>query len=408
MKREGLWMRLLVFAGLSLLALVFAAGFASFTPRDDGGALSTEPSGRRAAWQLLQDSGHRVLSWQQAPGDLVAMDALLLIGEDVAEADSAAGERSVLDPRSGTHYLDFMLSGGRAIADVRASKWLENEVGLEISDERFDEPSEFEQLRNPAGERFAVNLESNLRLPRRVNGVAGTNLLEGTQERPFAALYPVGDGALLLVGDTDIWRNEHIAEQDHAYLLLALVGMIGGERTVLFDEFARGFHSPPGFISMTFRGRVAPFGWTLLLWVSLCIAASIWIWRFPRDPRAKDEVHPFLRVQSGARLLERARRPVDIAERLRALVLTRIGRRLHRQPATEDGAERVLALALDRAPDATTNEGWREVLDGELPVRRKQLDTWAAQLLEIERAVEASLRRETHGGAGRSPRKQHG
>jgi len=408
MNRGGLWQRLLVFAGLSLMTLAFAAAIAGYTPQDEGGALSTEPVGRRAAWQLLQDNGHRVLSWQQAPGDLRELDALLIVGEDVSFSKSAAGDRSVLDPRNGAHYLNFMDAGGRAIVDVRAAKWLENEVGLDLGDDRFDAPSEFEPLRSPAGKAFEVNLESTLGLPRTVDGESGTFLLEGTEGRPFAALYPVGEGALLLIGDTDLWRNQAIAEKDHAYLLLALVGMLGGDRTVMFDEFARGVHAPPGFISMTFRGRVAPFGWTLLLWIALAITASVWVWRFPRDPRAKDEVHPFLRVQSGALLLERARRPVDVAARLRALVLTRLGRRLHRQTATEGESERLLALAVDRAPDAEVGERWREVLSGALPVNRKQLDTWAAQLLEIERAVEASLRRETHGGAGRSPRKQHG
>lgn len=408
MKRSGVWQRLVVFAGLCLLTLALAAGLAGYTPKDAGGALSSEPLGRRAAWQLLQNTGHRVLSWQQAPGNLAEVDALLLVGEDIAEVEAAAGERSELDPRSGAHYLRFMEYGGRAIVDVRAAQWLRDQVGLDVDSSRFEAPSAFAPLTSPAGEEFRVDLESSLGLPRTVEGEAGTVLLAGVEGRPFAMLYPVGDGALLLVGDTDLWRNAEIGKQDHAYLLLALVGMLGGERTVLFDEFARGVHSPPGFLSMTFGGRVAPFGWTLLLWVALCVTASIWTWRFPRDPRTRDEVHPFLRVQAGARLLDRARRPVDVAARLRAGVLTRLARRLHRSGDGAEVSERLLALSVDRAPDSATSEGWREALSGKLPTRRSELNTWAAELLEIERAVEASLRRETHGGAGRSPRKRHG
>ena len=408
MKRSGVWQRLLVFAGLCLLTLVLAAGLAGYSPKDEGGALSSESLGRRAAWQLLQNAGHRVLSWQQAPGNLAEVDALLLVGEDVAEVEAATGERSELDPRSGAHYLRFMEYGGRAIVDVRAAKWLQDEVGLELGSERFDAPSAFAPLTSPAGEEFQVDLESSLGLPRTVEGERGTVLLAGAEGMPFAALYPVGDGALLLVGDTDLWRNDAIAKQDHAYLLLALVGMLGGERTVLFDEFARGVHSPPGFLSMTFRGRVAPFGWTLLLWIALSVTASIWSWPFPRDPRARDEVHPFLRVQAGARLLDRARRPVDVASRLRTLVLTRLARRLHHSVEGAEVSERLLALSVDRAPDAATAERWRVALSGELPKHRKALNTWAAELLEIERMVEASLRRETHGGAGAGPRKRHG
>ncbi|MCA8980243.1 MAG: hypothetical protein H6831_04225 [Planctomycetes bacterium] len=403
MRRSGLWQRLVVFAGLCLFALVVAASIAGYTPKDDGGALSSEDEGRRAAWQLLQDAGHRVLSWQQAPGSLAQVDALLLVGEDVVESEAATGERSERDPRSGAHYLHFMESGGRAIVDVRAADWLRDEVGLDVDEDRFDAPTPFASLESRAGEPFDANLESCLGLPRTVDGDPGTVVLAGAEGEPFATLYPVGDGALLLVGDTDLWRNSAIGQRDHAYLLLALVGMVGGDRTVLFDEFARGVHSPPGFLSITFRGRVAPLGWTLLLWITLSVTASIWAWRFPRDPRTRDEVHPFLRVQSGARLLDRARRPVDVAERLRAGVLKRLARRLHREEV--DGrSERLLALSVDRAPDAGSSARWNEVLSGKLPTRRKELNDWAAELLEIERAVEASLRRETHAGAGRNPR----
>src|SRR5690606_34476759 len=98
-----------------------------------------------------------------------------------------------------------------------------------------DPPSAFEALRSPAGETFRTDLESCLGLPRYVDGEPGIALLEDSANRPFAALYPVGSGALLLVGDTDLWRNKSIASSDHAYLLLALVGMLGGDRTVLFD-----------------------------------------------------------------------------------------------------------------------------------------------------------------------------
>lgn len=408
MNRSRVWPRLVLFAGLSALALAFAAALAGFEPADEGGVLSSKATGRRAAYQLLQDNGHRVIAWQQAPGDLANVEGLLLVGEDVKTSGEASTDRGSDDPRSGEHYREFMESGGRAIVDAHAREWLTDQVGLELSEAKFGAPATSGEVLSPAGEAFAIDSYQVARLPCFVDGLPGTSLISADDGRPFAALYPVGEGALLLVGDTELWRNSSIARADHAYLLIALVGMIGGERTVMFDEYARGRFSPPGFISMTFRGRVAPFGWTLLLWLALMITASIWTWRFPRDPRAKDDVHPFQRVRSGARLLERARRPVDIAARLRAAVMTRLARRFRRPEAGEFAADQLLTLAVSRADSVEIGQVWREALAGRLPVERKPLEHWAAQLLEIERAVDDSLRRESQGGVGRSPREQHG
>jgi len=397
--------RVAVWVGLAILVLAFGAQLTATGKPNREGALSVDPKGRLAALQLLQDSGRHVVPWKQAPLHLAEMDALLLIGEDVELQSSASGERSSLDPRSGRHYHDFLTAGGRAIIDVRAIDWLRSEVGLDIGEARHPSPDTFQPLHAPSGEELDANLESTVGLPITVEGEAGEVLLADRDGAPFASLFAVGSGALLLVGDTDLWRNEHLAEEDHAYLLLALTGMLGGNRTILFDEFSRGYYAPPGFLSLSLSGRMAPLGWALLLWMALASTAVVWTWRFARDPRQQDTIHPFTRVSAGAHLLDRARGPVIVAGRLRTGVLKLLAHRLRLGPEESDN---VADATLRRAPDQQAAERWREVLTAKLPSKQAPLENWAQELRTIERAVEASLRRDSRRGAGPQSRTKHG
>ena len=367
--------------------------------------MSSAPAGRRAAFHLLDSTGHRVLQWRSAPAALQGPGSLLIVSAGATESERAAGPRADKDPRSSTHYRTFLESGGRILADARASSWLANSVGIELEGSTFAEPRAEAVLRTPGGEEWSARLEDSEGLPRSVGGAAGVPLLVDQDGSPFAALYAVGAGSLLLVHDAGIWRNDRIREADHAYMLLALAGLAGGNRTVLFDDFVLGVYEPPGALHMLFFGRAAPLGWSLALFAFLGLATVRKAWRFKRDPRAESEVNPFLRVRSGAQLLERARRPAQIADRLRSGVKARLVRRLRVHGDEDEALARLLAA---HATSESEAQRWAEMLHGELPSSRKDLERWALELNTIEHAVEDSLRRDTQVGAGFTPRWKHG
>lgn len=430
--------RVFRWVGGLVAAIVLAAALVAYLQQSTGGArdsgsTSMSAGGWRGALLLLESYGHRVISWRQAPASLAELDTLLFVHDarmssfasvlqDAADGDDDASSdydewmesvvhdetrsaRSEVDPRHLSHYRAYFDAGGRALVGLEAEEWLTEGVGLEFSAARFPSPDPASPLSTPAGEELVADFDHEARLPRRVDRVSGEVLLADASGAPFAALYELSGGSLVLVTDASIWRNEELRELDHAFLLVSLVGLVGGDRTVLFDDFAIGVHEPHGLMHMMFVGRGAPLGWSLALLILFVFAAVAPARRFPRDPAAASEVNPYLRVLSLANLYDRARSRKAVGSRLRHAVIGRLRERLR---VREWDPEAVIHAAANRAPDEATAREWASTLSTDPAGGYDDLERRADGWREIERAVERSLRRETREGVGPRPRKTHG
>lgn len=425
--------RVIRWVGAVLGALVLAIALVGYLDGGGGGSkagsMSYSAHGRRGAFLLLESYGHRVLSWRQAPASLADLDSLLVVQEarfgfasdlpsedegededeldafDVFPEDEVVTPESPADPRHLSHYREFLDGGGRALVGLSVEEWLREGVGVEWDDDRFAAPRANDALYTPAGEALRADFEAERGLPRRVEGADAVVLLEDGDGAPFAALYELSRGSLVIVADTRVWTNERLREADHAFLLVSLVGLIADDRVVLFDDFALGDHDPHGLMHLLFVGRGAPVGWSVLLLIVVAVGAFAPARRFPRDPAPTADVNPYTRVLSVASLLERARGRVELGSRLRAAIVRRMGERLRVRERDEDAILEVLAR---RAPTAAVAEEWTTALRTEPVGGARELEQCAERWRAIERAVEDSLRRETREGAGPRPRTADG
>jgi hypothetical protein len=152
-------------------------------------------------------------------------------------------------------------------------------------------------------------------------------------ERDLVALYPLGEGELVVVSDPALFLNRSIAEADNAVLAVHLLGRLGGR--AVFDEFYHG---------LTIRGNPVwlvtrhPYG----LFVALLLAATaLWVWRewvrlgppAPAGPFRRRSIGEY--VDAMARLFHRSGHWRFILGEVKGGVLWALRKRLHLGPGRE-------------------------------------------------------------------------
>jgi hypothetical protein len=166
---------------------------------------------------------------------------------------------------------------------------------------------------------------------------------ETKEEQILVALYPVGRGQVIVVGEPGVFQNEFLARDDNAVLAAHLFHY--PERPVLFDEFYHG---------LTVRGNPVwllgryPYG---LLAALVLLASALWAWRagarlgppLPERSASRRSVGEY--VEAMARLFHRTGDRLFVLREFRDGALWALRRRLHLGPKQEHAAELVRALA---------------------------------------------------------------
>ena len=269
---------------------------------------------------------------KDASGEKDAEDAS---GEEGMEGDRS--EAAVSPARAGAfglaHYADFVRSGGVLVvaAGKETRTFLVEDLGIPAS----AIPPLAESA--DAGVRTFTDGSEELSIDVRKAGVFVSRLPgfparpvvwaragDGRGEDVLAAEIPLGAGRIVLLGDDGFLANEKIGEHDHALLAARLADALapasgpssspasatstGGDRRVLFDEYALGTWQPETPVAILASPRFFLATLHALLLLGLVVLRAAWAREFPRDPLTQRTTSPLLRARALGGLLARAGR----------------------------------------------------------------------------------------------------
>jgi hypothetical protein len=213
-----------------------------------------------------------------------------------------------------------------------------------------------------------------------------------------AACYPSDDGYGLLqrrdgerritvVDGTDLFTNEHLAENGNAALGVNLLGRLPHLVWYVPSPADGGGTAPPTIGELTPRW-VSPA--IVLLLVAGLTAA---VWRGRRFGPLVSETLPVTvraaeTTEGRARLYARARDAVHAADRLRIGTLTRLARLLGLGPSAT--ADEIADAAADRV--SAPHGAIRDILIESVPTSDRELVALSDRLRDLEAAVRAAVR----------------
>lgn len=242
--------RLLMWAALIFVPLILALALLSSNESDSGlpSSYSTQPSGAKAAYLLLQDLGYNVQRWEQPPTELPTgvEDTVLVLAFPFRPPSSE--EKSALQL--------YLSRGGKILATGYTA-----ELYLPRSD------TEREPLREPIAKQYQPQLVTSLTRggtiemspqaywkKRSTGGLAHYS----DEDRPIVVSYQVGKGRVIWWGASTPLSNSGIARAGNLSLLLSSLGSPAGTR-IFWDEY---FHGSRRSLSSYFGE--APVGFGLL------------------------------------------------------------------------------------------------------------------------------------------------
>ena len=93
-------------------------------------------------------------------------------------------------------------------------------------------------------------------------------------DTPLVVSYPLGRGAVTVVGTPFFFKNGQLARKDNAALAVAIQALYPGADRILFDGYSNGFRDKPDFITLMARGS----GRSLLLTVIIALGVlCVWV-----------------------------------------------------------------------------------------------------------------------------------
>lgn len=254
---------------------------------------STASGGCKVAYLLLQESGYKVETWERPLNELPPGRRTTLV---IAEPNGfpAQGEKEKL--------AEYLQGGGRVIATGRFAGFY-----LPV-DEAYYEPLVDSERKRIAAlspspiTRAApeITLAPRAHWKSQDNGVA----LYGSNERPVAVEYRVGEGSVLWLAEPSPLTNSGLKEVGNLEFLFAAVGKTEGN-AILWDEYVHGYEQRP--ISSRSRGILA---WIFVQFAVLGLAIMLTYSRrngTPWTPEVERRLSPLEFVRTLGTLYESAK-----------------------------------------------------------------------------------------------------
>jgi hypothetical protein len=234
MKIERSDRRLLIWAGVFMLVMILALTFFSQDEEESGipSTYSTQRSGAKAAFLLLQQSGYKVQRWEQSPAELPADPAHTVLVLASPFRGPTRDEKDALQT--------FVDRGGKILATGRnASIYLPQ---AETENELVPSPvaKDYQpQLLTPLTRGGAIQMSPVAYW----KGHATSSLAHYSDgDRPIVVSYKAGLGEVIWWGASTPLTNAAIAKSGNMALLLNSLGN-AGDVQVYWDEYFHGDQS---------------------------------------------------------------------------------------------------------------------------------------------------------------------
>jgi hypothetical protein len=376
---------LLVLIGLS------AAGNVEFYRPDESerepvrSSYNSGPTGTRAFYQWLEESGYPVARWRERFGELKhkAKDSLLILVGPFAAADELeANEASALH--------EWLEAGGRALVISRYPAEQFGDAGVttklpstapdgnathdQLTDEQSDalivQPTELTRgLRGLALSIYATRLSfgeassdqsASNEAPQQKTRDDGRKLSApvvhlGDEAGAVLADFNYGAGRVVFLSDPFVIANHGLARGANLQLALNLINALGRDRKqIFFDEYHHGYRREENAFVHYFRGT--PFWWVMGQLLLLCLLlAYSYGKRFARPlPLPRVDRHSPLEFVSSMANLQQAAQARDLAieniyPRFKARLCRRLGLTAKATPHEIGGALRQRAQFASQA-----------------------------------------------------------
>ena len=371
-------------AGLVLVVLIALNAAGTITldrPQEDEylpirSSYNAGPTGTRAVYQLLEESGYNVARWRESYKNLnlAGSDAkgasLIVVGpfplRTVIENDESAalrqwvakgGKLLVVSRNPRAQFRDnYIHAQVPTPATVNASakdnnattppveeksdlliaqptELTRNVRGLVISKwasrlsfhpavtsaEKAEEKDEEADDESPASSPTPTPTEDAAPLPPGVSsepyGDLSTPVVHlGDSKGAVLAEFAYGEGRLIFLSDPFVMANNGIARGANLNLTLNLIEALGGAgQKIFFDEYHHGYHSQGNALMNYFRGTPVPWMFAQLLFVAALIAYSYGK-RFARPlPLPQADRHSPLEFVSSMANLQQTAQARDLA-----------------------------------------------------------------------------------------------
>jgi hypothetical protein len=299
---------------LCLLILLFSGG--GDGPGKPHSSTNRADEGWSAWRRTLVELGYPARTFEEPPGRARPGEMLLVLPGVPEQSE----EQQALPDHERINYLRFVENGGALLmpADEAVLAFLDVELGLSIAGELELEESESVeswQAQLPTGEKLTL-ASGPAFAPLESAGawrevVIGSH--SGEEGRVLVAETFIGSGRLVLVSDPALFENGRIQQLDHALYAVRLVELYAAGLPICFDEFSLGAWSPPGALSLAFRGANAWISLHLLALLILFVWMRAHVGPFARDPLPLARMSALERARSRARSLRRGGHAVHAA-----------------------------------------------------------------------------------------------
>jgi hypothetical protein len=234
MKIESSDRRLLIWAGVFMLVVILALTFVSQDEEESGipSTYSTQRSGAKAAFLLLQQSGYSVQRWEQSPSDLPADPAHTVLVLASPFRAPTRDEKNALQT-----YLD---RGGKVLATGRSASIYVPQAETENEPVPSPVAKEYQpQLLTPLTRGGAIRMSPTAYW----KGPATSSLAHYSDgDRPIVVSYKAGLGEVIWWGASTPLTNAYIAQSGNMALLLNSLGQ-PGDVQIYWDEYFHGEQS---------------------------------------------------------------------------------------------------------------------------------------------------------------------
>jgi hypothetical protein len=319
------------------------------------------PTGTRALYQLLEESGSNVARWRGRYSQLQAeaRDAILVIigpfssSEKISDEDtfwlqgwlSAGGQALIISRSPLEQFADPAIraksSDKPPVGNATPEQYIDQD-----SDELIGQPTELTRdVRGLALSEFASRISFHPQQePGKANEAGATDETEAAEEpadpsaikdkaeeysqpalgapiihlgdKDGAALadFSYGEGRVIFLSDPFVVANNGIARGGNLTLMMNILRSMGApDRRILFDEFHHGYHNEGNPLVNYFRGTPAP--WLLLQGVGLSLLiVYTYGRRFARPlPLPQLDRHSPLEFVSSMANLQQAARARELA-----------------------------------------------------------------------------------------------
>jgi hypothetical protein len=381
------------------------------------------PTGTRALYQMLEESGTPVARWRRRYSQLhdEAQNAILVIigpflsGQKTSDEETAelkgwlwTGGRALVISRIPVEQFSDSMIHAKASDKTPDGDAMPEQFIYQQSDELITQPTELtRKVRGLAFSDFASRMSFH---PQDGVGKDGAGRTEGVdpagpsaikdkpEESPAPALYaPVihlgdkdgaaladftyGEGRVIFLSDPFVVANNGIARGGNLTLAMNILRSMGSpDRRILFDEFHHGYYDEGDPLVNYFRGTPAP--WLLLQGLGLCLLVVYTYGRRFARPLPLPQVarHSPLEFVGSMANLQQAARARELAleniyPRFKASLCRRLGL------SSRASRDEIIAGARRRRFPISEIELRQTLSDAELTLAGEQIDD--ARLLTL-------------------------